>query len=116
MLTGASPKAIRLYENIGLIPSPERRGRYRIYGHKEVELIKIIKEAQQLGFKLSEMHELLANETSCDTFPWDKAIALIDKKQQYFHKEIEKLKNLNVKLNNFREVLIKRKCERDKIA
>lgn len=31
MYIGASRKAIRLYESLGLIPEPQRKGRYRIY-------------------------------------------------------------------------------------
>ena len=42
-LTGASPKAIRLYESIGLIPIPSREGKYRIYSDKDVALVHMIR-------------------------------------------------------------------------
>ena len=35
-LTGATPKAIRLYESLGLIPVPRRQGAYRVYTDKDV--------------------------------------------------------------------------------
>lgn len=35
-ITGASPKAIRHYEALGLLPAPHRRGRYRIYSERDV--------------------------------------------------------------------------------
>ena len=30
-LAGTTPKAIRLYEQLGLLPEPRRRGKYRVY-------------------------------------------------------------------------------------
>ncbi len=109
-LTGATPKAIRLYENLGLIPIPNRKGKYRDYNDNDVELIKIIKEAQRLGFKLSEMKELFNEDISCEEFPWEKATKLVQKKVQSIDKEIERLENLNVELNEFLIILEKRKC------
>lgn len=57
-LTGATPKAIRLYERMGLIPTPQRKGRYRVYTDGDVQLIEVVKKAQRLGFRLSEMKGL----------------------------------------------------------
>ena len=50
-LTGATPKAIRHYEAIGLIPPPKRLGKYRHYSEKDVRLISMIKHAQKYGFQ-----------------------------------------------------------------
>ena len=33
LVTGVTQKAIRHYENLGLIPAPERKGKYRFYKH-----------------------------------------------------------------------------------
>jgi DNA-binding transcriptional MerR regulator len=54
-LTGATRKAIRHYESIGLIPSPQRKGNYRIYTTLDVHLMKIIRQAQSVGFSLAEL-------------------------------------------------------------
>lgn len=35
-MTGASRKAIRLYESLGLISAPRRKGQYRIYSERDV--------------------------------------------------------------------------------
>lgn len=59
--TGLSPKTIRYYEAIGLLPKPERsEHRYRLYSPEAIELLKFIKKAQGLGLKLSEIREIIA--------------------------------------------------------
>ncbi len=35
-ITGASCKAIRHYESIGLIPISQRRGKYRVYSERDI--------------------------------------------------------------------------------
>ena len=53
--TGLSLKAIRLYEEKGLIMSPPRKGRYRVYNESHVEILNLIKEAKSLGTTLSQI-------------------------------------------------------------
>lgn len=53
--TGLSIKAIRFYEEIGLIRQPERKGRYRVYKETDIELLILIKEAKELGITLSKL-------------------------------------------------------------
>ena len=110
-LTGVTPKGIRLYEKLRLIPIPNRRGKYRDYNNTDVELIKIIKQAQRLGFRLSEMKELFNEDISCEEFPWDKATILVHNKVQNIDDEIERLKNLRTELKEFITILKKRKCD-----
>lgn len=59
-LSGASPKALRLYESLGLIPVPARQGKYRVYGPLHVDAVLLIREAQALGFRLKELQQLAA--------------------------------------------------------
>ena len=58
-LSGTTIKAIRHYEAIGLLPTARREGQYRVYSEQSVELLMFIKCAQQLGFKLKELQEIL---------------------------------------------------------
>ncbi|WP_445664335.1 MerR family transcriptional regulator [Fodinibius sp. AD559] len=63
-------ETVRYYEERELIPKPDRRrSGYRIFTQRHVNQIKFIKRAQQLGFTLSEIKELLElrldKETSC---------------------------------------------------
>ena len=53
--TGLSIKAIRFYEEKGLIQPPERIGRYRVYQEADIELLILIKEAKALGVTLSQL-------------------------------------------------------------
>ncbi len=57
--TGLSVKAIRLYEEMGLIDPPAREGRYRVYTKTDLELLKLIVEAKQLGVKLNELKSVI---------------------------------------------------------
>jgi MerR family copper efflux transcriptional regulator len=68
--TGLSIKAIRFYEDIGLIKRPERLGRYRVYQASDVELLLLIKEAKELGVTLSRLKGVIVyNNGKID---WEK--------------------------------------------
>ncbi len=56
---GLSIKAIRFYEEIGLINQPERAGRYRVYKETDIEILTLIKEAKELGITLSQLKEVI---------------------------------------------------------
>jgi MerR family mercuric resistance operon transcriptional regulator len=54
-------ETIRYYERRGLLPEPPRReSGYRQYALDTVARIKFIKRAQELGFSLKEIQELLS--------------------------------------------------------
>lgn len=58
---GINPKTIRYYEDIGLLPDPERTpSGYRDYGTADVDRLVFVKTAQRLGFTLAEVGEILA--------------------------------------------------------
>lgn len=67
-LSGCTAKAIRLYEQMGLL-SPQRRGSYRLYTAHHLTLVQMIRTAQAVGFKLGEMSELLAAKQHKAPFP-----------------------------------------------
>lgn len=57
---GLNVQTLRYYERRGLIPDPVRSpGGHRAYPPETVELLRIIKAAQRLGFTLNEISELL---------------------------------------------------------
>lgn len=90
-LTGATRKAIRHYEVIGLIPIPQRKGEYRVYTEHDVVVISMIKRAQTLGFSLTELKGLVLGKTAEGEFPIDIACALIDKKTLELKREAQQL-------------------------
>ncbi len=59
--TGLNPKTIRYYEEIGLVPKPERtESRYRLYAPEVIDLLHFIKQAQGFGLRLLEIKEIIA--------------------------------------------------------
>lgn len=57
---GVNIQTLRYYERVGLLAEPVRSGGgYRAYDDRAVEVVRFIKRAQQLGFSLSEVGELL---------------------------------------------------------
>jgi Cu(I)-responsive transcriptional regulator len=58
--SGVSAKMIRHYESIGLIANPPRtEAGYRLYGDKEVHVLRFIRHARNLGFSVKQLAELL---------------------------------------------------------
>ena len=53
--TDLSVKAIRFYEEKGLIVPLPRKGRYRVYDDSHIEILKLIKEAKSLGATLAQL-------------------------------------------------------------
>jgi len=102
-MTGASRKAIRLYESLGLIPAARRKGQYRVYSQQEVFLIHMIKTAQSVGFNLSEMHEMIAAKLNHKVFPLATANALFDKKRAALRAQMAALLDLEQRLLGLQE-------------
>ena len=47
---GVTPKMIRHYESLGLIPEADRtEAGYRLYGEREVAMLRFIRQARGLG-------------------------------------------------------------------
>ena len=58
---GVNLQTIRYYEREGLLPQPPRLpSGYRIYSEPTVRRLRFIKRAQELGFTLAEIRELLS--------------------------------------------------------
>jgi Hg(II)-responsive transcriptional regulator len=57
---GVNIETIRFYERRGLIERPLKGEGYRVYSPEHVARIRFVKEAQQIGFSLAEIKELLA--------------------------------------------------------
>jgi Hg(II)-responsive transcriptional regulator len=61
-------QTLRYYERVGLLPSPARRASgYRAYDPHTVRRVRFIKRAQELGFTLAEIGDLLALREESDT-------------------------------------------------
>jgi MerR family copper efflux transcriptional regulator len=67
---GVIPQTLRYYERVGLLPPPFRRASgYRTYDAQTVRRVRFIKRAQELGFTLAEIRDLLGfreqSESAC---------------------------------------------------
>jgi MerR family transcriptional regulator, copper efflux regulator len=59
-VTGLSPKTIRYYEGIGLLPDPGRRPNgYRLYDDGSADRLRFIRDAQSSGLSLAEIGMVL---------------------------------------------------------
>lgn len=97
-LTGCTPKAIRLYEELGLINEPQREGQYRIYNAHHLEIVHLIRKAQVAGFKLAEMGPLITAKNRLKAFPLVLAHETVDLKRQQVQEKIAQLQALDLHL------------------
>src|SRR6266851_4163770 len=94
---GVNIETVRFYERKGLIERPPKGEGYRVYSPDHVARIRFIKEAQQIGFSLAEIKELLAlradPNTDCSAVQ-QQAMA----KQQEVRRKIERLREIDAAL------------------
>ena len=73
-------ETLRYYERMGLVPDPPRNGsNYRLYPVETVRRVRFIKRAQDLGFSLKEVTELLALRATPETPCADIRTRALDK-------------------------------------
>lgn len=101
-----TPKAIRLYERMGLI-APQRLGSYRLYTAHHLKLVQMIRQAQAVGFKLAEMSELLAAKQHQAPFPLALANQGIEAKRVELNVEIQSLLSRQANLTQLQQQLNK---------
>ena len=84
---GVNLESIRFYEREKLLPKPPRTaGGYRVFSEDAVRRVRFIKRAQELGFSLREIRELLALRsepaTSCTEMRQKVEAKLMDVEQK----------------------------------
>jgi MerR family copper efflux transcriptional regulator len=58
--SGVSAKMIRYYEEIGLLPKPDRReSGYRLYDESDVHRLRFVRRSRDFGFPVERIRELL---------------------------------------------------------
>ncbi len=63
---GVGVETVRYYQQRGLLPVPPDNGGFRRYSPAAGERIRFVKRAQELGFSLDEVAELLRLEDGTD--------------------------------------------------
>lgn len=87
--SGASPKALRLYEAQGLLGRVERRGSYRVYSTEQLQRVRLIRMAQTLGFKLSELGWIASAD-------WGLALQRMQARRRQLDVELQRLQQQRV--------------------
>jgi len=73
-------ETLRYYERTGLVARPPRsESNYRLYPQESVRRVQFIKRAQELGFSLKEIMELLALRATPETPCADIRMRALDK-------------------------------------
>ena len=62
-MAGVGVETVRFYQRKNLIREPKATGSFRTYSGEDAQRIKFIKRAQDLGFTLNEVKELLELNT-----------------------------------------------------
>jgi DNA-binding transcriptional MerR regulator len=106
--TGLSIDTIRFYEKQGLLKHSGRtEGGFRVFGPDQIRALRFVRKAQELGFSLGEIRELLILQA-------DEVPACCHVKELLVHKlagvqqKIQELRSLE---HGLKTAL--RKCERD---
>jgi DNA-binding transcriptional MerR regulator len=102
--TGVSPKTIRYYESIAVLPPARRKpNSYRDYGEADVERVRFVAGAHSLGFSLDDIAEILAlrdrREAPCRT-----VLDLLEQKARQVARRIEALQQLEVDLRQLHKL------------
>lgn len=97
-LAGVSVDAIRFYQRQGLIPAtPRSAGGYRLFNKEQIRDLTFVKHAQELGFSLNEIKELLSLRQSQHVCPGVQS--LLERKLQDVHGKIKKLVHIESDLS-----------------
>ena len=106
--TGLSIDTIRFYEKQGLLKrSPRTEGGFRLFGLSDIETLRFIRKAQELGFSLNEIRELLILRS--DQVPACSHVKeLLDQKLTSVEQKITELQSLERSLKRALQ-----KCKRE---
>jgi len=98
--TGLSIDTIRFYEKQGLSKRPSRaEGGFRVFGPEEIQGLKFVRRAQELGFSLEEIRELLI--LKADHVPACSHVKdMLEQKLVGVEQKIHELRSLKHSLNN----------------
>ncbi|MCS4232881.1 MerR family transcriptional regulator [Stenotrophomonas sp. BIGb0135] len=101
--SGASQKAIRLYEARGLLATVARINRYRDYSEQDLNLVLLIRQALALGFRLADVAALRRADGGID---WLRVQALLAQRQQAVRADMQRLQQLDAALTQLRAEVV----------
>ncbi len=100
-LTGTNAPTIRYYEQIGLLPRPDRQaGNQRLYGQETIERLTFIRRCREFGFPIEQVRSLVSlvqDETRSCVEARDVAQAHLD----FVRAKLEELLGLEKSISQF---------------
>ncbi len=98
-LTGASVKAIRLYERMGLLGAVPRQGVYRVYRPRHVAQVRLVRQALALGIRLSALRQSLGEGPGAQP-DWEAVAQQIEQRRAVIASDIDRLQRLDAVLQD----------------
>lgn len=96
--TELSPKTIRYYEEIGLLPAPKRlENGYRDYGEADVARVRLVAGARRLDFSLDDIQEILDLRDQ-QIAPCRVVLNLLEEKANEISQRIAELQGMETEL------------------
>ena len=96
--TGSKVQTIRYYEQIGLMPRPDRSdGNQRQFTQADIDRLRFIRHARDLGFSIEAIRELLAMADRPD-MPCDDVDAIAARHLEEVEARIARLQSLRSEL------------------
>lgn len=100
---GLNPKTIRYYEEIGLLPTPQRTPvGYRLYDATDRERLQFIGKAKAIGLTLEEIREILMLQRDGEQ-PCAHVLVLLDQKLATVDAQLRTLTEFRRDLVDLRE-------------
>ena len=100
--TGKSARALRLYEEMGLLcPADRSSGNYRLYGREAVERVRWVMKLQDIGFTLNDIQDAIkAQGDEAPREAMDSVRALFESRLHDVDAQISRLRKLKNELKN----------------
>jgi DNA-binding transcriptional MerR regulator len=96
--SGVNPTTIRYYEDVGLLPEPERTpSGYRDYTEAAVARLTFVRAAQSIGLSLGEIREVLALREQGDV-PCPHVVTLLEQRAAELTERIAALEQMRSEL------------------
>jgi MerR family transcriptional regulator, repressor of the yfmOP operon len=99
-----SPRTVRYYEELGLLPGVRRRnGGRRVYGADEIERLRFIQKLKQLGLTLEEigqLNALYAIQGSTRAM-LERLRELLDTRLKEIAVKVQDLRSLQLEMRNY---------------
>ena len=101
---GVGVETIRFYQRKELLPTPARAGGIRRYDQKDLRQLRFIRKAQQAGFTLEEIKELIELNSGHDH---DRAQHMAQKRLAKLDEQIAELQRARASLQRLAEACAK---------